>query len=75
MAEGRSYRGWAMAELGQAAQALAELEAAAAASTSISLYSDRDCARHLVRVGRADQALVLLDENLARFERSGSSHP
>ena len=42
IAEARSYRAWAMAELGQAAQAIAELEASAAAATTISSFPDGD---------------------------------
>ncbi len=72
LAEGRTHRGWAMAELGQAEQALAELEAAVAISTSISFIRFEIVLSIYVRVGRADQALVLLDENLARFERLGA---
>jgi tetratricopeptide (TPR) repeat protein len=68
MAEGRLLRGWAMAELGQTQQALAELEAVSP-STSIRVEIMLNT---YVRVGRAEQALALLDENLARFERSGA---
>ena len=68
MAEGRLFRGWAMAELGQTQQALAELEAVSP-STSIRIEIMLST---YVRVGRAEQALALLDENLARFEQTGA---
>ena len=72
VAEGRLFRGWAMAELGQTEQALADLEAATAASTSISFLRIEIVLGIYVRVGRTDKALVLLEENLARLERSGA---
>jgi len=64
---GRMARGWAMTGLGQTAQGLAELEAAAAslpmAQTILAAVYARD--------GRADQALAIVDEQLARIARSG----
>jgi predicted ATPase/class 3 adenylate cyclase len=64
---GRAFRGWAMTELGQTEEGVAELEAAAASSPQVQFMLAYVCAR----VGRADQALVIVDEELARVERSG----
>jgi tetratricopeptide (TPR) repeat protein len=65
IAEARSYRAWAMAELGQTAQAIAELEASAAAATTISLFQTEMVRRVLMRVGHTDRALAVVDEDLA----------
>jgi predicted ATPase len=64
---GRALRGWAMTELGQTEEGIAELEAAAAYSPRVQVM----LAQVYARVGRADKALAIVDEQLARVERSG----
>jgi len=68
---GRALRGWAMTKLGQTEKGVAKLEAAAA-------YSPQSApvlsilAEVYARVGRTDEALAIVDEELARVERSGA---
>jgi tetratricopeptide (TPR) repeat protein len=64
---GRAFRRWAMTELGQTEEGVAELEAAAASSTQVQPI----LALVYMRVGRADEALAIVEEELARVERSG----
>jgi hypothetical protein len=61
---GRALRGWAMTELGQTEEGVAELEAASAFSPARQFVLPGVYAR----VGRADKALALVDEVLARVE-------
>jgi tetratricopeptide (TPR) repeat protein len=65
---GRVLRGWAMAELGQTERGVTELEAAAAPSPAVRFM----LAQVYARVGRADVALAIVDEELARIERLGA---
>jgi len=65
---GRALRGWALTELGQTEEGVAELEAAAASSP----VGRVALAQVYVRGGRADEALAIVDEELARAERSGA---
>jgi predicted ATPase len=65
---GRALRGWAMTELGQTEEGVAELEAAAASSPAV----QGTLAGVYARVGRADKALAIIDEELSRVERLGA---
>jgi class 3 adenylate cyclase/tetratricopeptide (TPR) repeat protein len=70
---GRAIRGWAMTEVGQMEDGIAELESIAAAALSlVRIWASAMLAHVYTRVGRADRALAMLDQELARFERSGS---
>jgi len=73
---GRFTHGWALAELGQSAQGIAEMEAAAAgfrhrAGQPFLQYRVALLAQAYARAGRTDQALTMLNEALAQIERSG----
>jgi predicted ATPase len=68
---GRLLRGWAMTELGQPEQGLAELEAPAPLAAGWVPVSGM-LGEAYMRAGRADRALVTLDEALARSEQSGA---
>jgi class 3 adenylate cyclase/tetratricopeptide (TPR) repeat protein len=72
LAEGRSLRGWAMVELGQTEQGLAELEAGGTSSIGVSLFWRESLIKVTLRMGGAEQAVIGLDEELSRFERSGA---
>jgi tetratricopeptide (TPR) repeat protein len=65
---GRAFRGWALTELGQTEEGIAELEAAAASSGPFQSM----LAEVYASVGRADEALAIVDQELARVERSGA---
>ena len=65
---GRALRGWAMTELGQTEHGVAELEAAAASSPAVQIMLPSVN----MAVGRADRALELIDEAVARVERTGA---
>jgi class 3 adenylate cyclase/tetratricopeptide (TPR) repeat protein len=70
---GRALRGWAMTELGQTEQGVAELEAAASSGPNFLFISKSAMlAQVYLRIGRLDQALAMADEELARIERSGA---
>jgi adenylate cyclase len=69
LAQGHLLRGWAVTELGQIEQGASELEAGAA---SIPVLMETLLPQVYMRLGHADQAVVMLDEKLARFERSGA---
>src|SRR5262249_32637448 len=66
---GRALRGWAMTNLGQTEEGVAELEAAAASSPDSGPVQGL-LAEVYTRVGRADEALAIVDQELARVERS-----
>jgi class 3 adenylate cyclase/tetratricopeptide (TPR) repeat protein len=72
LAEGRSLRGWAMVDIGQTEQGLAELEAGGTSSIGVSLYRTESTIEAYLRIGGAEQAVIRLDEELSRFERSGA---
>jgi class 3 adenylate cyclase/tetratricopeptide (TPR) repeat protein len=65
---GRMLRGWAMTELGQTERGIGELEAAAASSPVLPTMM---LAQVYARDARADRALAIVDEQLARAERTG----
>jgi tetratricopeptide (TPR) repeat protein len=65
---GPTFRGWALTELGQTEEGIAELEAAAAPSPQFLMILPEV----YVRVGRADKAFAIVDEELARVESSGA---
>jgi class 3 adenylate cyclase/tetratricopeptide (TPR) repeat protein len=73
MAWGRALRGWAMTELGQKEEGVAELEAVAASMPSF-LYVPKAVmlAQVYAHLGRTEDALAAVDEELARFERFGA---
>jgi tetratricopeptide (TPR) repeat protein len=76
LAWGRFHHGWALAELGQLEQGVAEMEAGIAGfrrsggvprlQVPIALF-----ASGYARMGRTEQALAMLNEALAHIERSG----
>jgi tetratricopeptide (TPR) repeat protein len=75
IATGRSVRGSAMAELGQAELGVVELEASvASAQTFFGTSALIMLAAVYVRVGRVEEAVVIVDEELVRTERSGARH-
>jgi tetratricopeptide (TPR) repeat protein len=67
----RSLRGWAMIELGQTEQGIAELESGSALTTRF-FEAHLRLAQVAVRVAGPDQALAKLDQVRARFEQSGA---
>jgi class 3 adenylate cyclase/tetratricopeptide (TPR) repeat protein len=70
LALGRSIHGWALAESGQPEKGIAELELNVAQALPL-VQSGMLPLVHM-RAGRADRALQLLDETLARVKRSGA---
>jgi len=73
---GRFNQGWALAELGQPAQGIAEMEAAVAGfrhsgGVPFLQYRIALIAQACARTGRTDQALRMLNEALAHIERTG----
>jgi hypothetical protein len=73
---GQFAHGWALAELGQPIQGIAEMEAAVAgfrhrAGQPFQQYRVALLAQAYARAGRTDQALTMLNEALAQIERSG----
>jgi class 3 adenylate cyclase/tetratricopeptide (TPR) repeat protein len=73
IAWGRSVRCSAMAELGQAELGVVELEAnTASGQTFLGTSALIMLAAVYVRVGRFEDAVVIVDEELARIERSGA---
>jgi tetratricopeptide (TPR) repeat protein len=73
IAIGRSVRGSAMTQIGQAEQGVVELEAgAAAAQTLFGISTSMMFARVYAHVGRVEEAVVIVDEELVRIERSGA---
>jgi tetratricopeptide (TPR) repeat protein len=72
----RFYRGWALSELGQLKQGVAEMEARTAdASWSSGVpwlqYNIALLAHGYARMGRTEEALGMLNQALAHIERSG----
>ena len=70
---GRALKAWAMTELGQTLQGIAELETIAASPQrllhiSLSIILAHAC----LPARRAEQALLIIDEELAGIERSGA---
>jgi len=73
IAQGRLVRGWAMTKLGQEELGVVELEAGAASGQSVfGTPASMMLAEVYVHVGRVEQAAVIVDEELARIERSGT---
>src|SRR5215469_16048491 len=70
--ESRALRAWAMAQLGDREQVPPELETTIAATTGTSLYRVHRVINTYLLVGRADLALDRVNNELARFERSGN---
>jgi tetratricopeptide (TPR) repeat protein len=69
---GRSVRGWVLAESGQAAKGVTELEANASRVVGgFQLQVSDMLAQAYLRAGRADRAVGTLDEALSRAERGG----
>jgi predicted ATPase len=73
---GHFYRGWALAELGQPDQGIAEMEKGVAGSRRIGGVPFRQYAVALLahtyaRTGRAEEGLTLLNEALERIEHTG----
>jgi class 3 adenylate cyclase/tetratricopeptide (TPR) repeat protein len=69
----RTFRGWAISGFSQPEQVIAELERSVAlAPGQFRRQVLGMLAQHCMRNGRADQALAVLDEDLARSERSGT---
>jgi predicted ATPase len=76
MSWGRFHRGWATAELGQLEDGIAEMEAAMAGFRRLGgvprLRSmNALLAQSYGRIGRCDEALAMLDYDLAAIERTG----
>jgi class 3 adenylate cyclase/tetratricopeptide (TPR) repeat protein len=73
IAIGRSVRGGAMSELGQAEQGVVELKAGAASLQSFfRTPASMMLAEAYVHVGRGEEAAVIVDEELARIEKLGA---
>jgi class 3 adenylate cyclase/tetratricopeptide (TPR) repeat protein len=73
LAWGRALRGWAMTELGQAQQGVAELDAVAAEVPAIlTMPKSLIFAQAYLRIGRLGQAIATVDEALVEIERSGT---
>jgi predicted ATPase len=72
LAQGLLLGGWAMRELGQTDQGLAELEAGSSPTTTLSFPSEMLFEPAYVRAGRAGQALELIGKALARVESTGA---
>jgi DNA-binding winged helix-turn-helix (wHTH) protein/tetratricopeptide (TPR) repeat protein len=73
---GRFTEGWALAELGQLAKGVAEMEAAVAGSghrgrLPFQQYKIALIAQAYARTGRTGAALTMLNEALAQIERTG----
>ena len=73
LATGKGFRAWAMTELGQPEPAVRELEVLAASSQRFLLISKSMLlAKVYLHLGRAEEALRMLREELAGIERSGA---
>jgi predicted ATPase len=72
-ASGRALKAWAMTELGQTQQGIAELEAIAVSVRRLLHISLSIILAHAyVRASRAEQALLIIGDELAGIERSGA---
>ena len=70
---GRALKAWAMTELGQTQQGIAELETLAASGRRLLHISLSIILAHAyLPAGRAEQALLVIGEELARIEHSGA---
>jgi len=65
-------RGWAMSELGQTDQGLAELAAGSLPTTTLFFPSEMLLEPAYVRTGRSAQALELISKAFARVESTGA---
>ena len=72
LAQGRLLRGWAMSELGQTDQGLAELAAGSLPTTTLFFPSEMLLEPAYVRTGRSAQALELISKAFARVESTGA---
>jgi tetratricopeptide (TPR) repeat protein len=75
LATARMFTAWAMTELGQMEQGLSALEAGFMSATKTTSYffpMEMMFESAYVRAGRADRALEMLDEALARVEHAGA---
>jgi tetratricopeptide (TPR) repeat protein len=73
IAIGRSVRGAAMTQIGQAEQGVVELEAGAASLQSFfRTPASMMLAEVYLHVGRVEEAAVIVDEELARIEQAGA---
>jgi predicted ATPase len=73
---GRFHHGWALAELGQLEQGLAEMEAGVAGFRRLGgvpsqQYTIALLAQGYARMGRTEEALAMLNNALAQIERTG----
>jgi len=73
---GRFTQGWALVELGQPDQGIAEMEAAVAdlRRDPFLQYIIALLAQGYARTGRTDEALTMLNEALAQIERTGETN-
>ena len=76
LASGRFFHGWALAELGQLGQGVAEMEAAIADCRRLGgvpwlQFSVALLAQGYAKMGRTEEALGMLNEALVRIERTG----
>jgi len=70
---GKALRAWAMTELGQSEQGIAELETIAASGRRVSqIPLSMILANAYLHVGRADETLVIVGEELGGIEQSGA---
>jgi tetratricopeptide (TPR) repeat protein len=68
---GHLLHGWALAELGQLAQGIAEMEDAIASAPPWQQYANALLAQGYAKMGRTDEALAMLNQALARIESTG----
>jgi len=69
----RALKAWAMSELGQAEEAVTELEAlAGSTATFIQVSKSMLLAQVFMRVGRVAEAIANIDEELVRIEQVGA---
>ncbi|MBV8361609.1 MAG: hypothetical protein JO189_27295, partial [Deltaproteobacteria bacterium] len=72
LAQGHLLRGWAMSELGQTDQGLAELAAGSFPTTTLFFPSEMLLEPAYVRTGRSAQALELISKAFVRVESTGA---
>ena len=68
---GHLLHGWALAELGQPAQGVAEMEDAIASVSPWQQYANALLAQGYAKMGRTDEALATLNQAVARLENTG----